>query len=237
MAGKLAKYIEMLKITDQTNDCYITVQDTSLSYCFASTTALNMLGVRSYTQIKGKKLDQLSINLTELSHDFRRLRETCIAQLRSVTALGLLAFANRAPNLYSIQIYPILDEKGNLYGIKEYIKSYPRVRPLLYNEFSSLCNLRQLEERLMLDLKITQLEYLIIFLLAYGFSIKQISYFVYKMGGSKSISTIRNIVHRQLLKKFNCNSSSDLIHKANLYDIVGDGFPSLFKNFQFVIEV
>lgn len=104
--------------------------------------------------------------------------------------------------------------------LKSILSSTPRVRPFLYNEFSSSYNLNLVEEKLSITNKITELEYLIIFLLTYGFSIKQISYFSYKVRWAQSIATIRNIIHRQLLKKFNCSSSSDLIHKANLSDIV-----------------
>ena len=240
MSEYFEKYKQSIIITAN-KDEYLTLRSIDANYHYCSDKALKMLGISKPSQIMGKDLRNSYANVKNIFLDFKFLDNECIRSKTNIEAIGLLDFVEEGLGLYTLSIFPILDNNKNLLGFKDTLKRIYQIDYFFLNTLNSYLQINTrisknstFETIISPSFKLTSKEYLILFLLVFGFNVKQISSFISVNGGANSVSTIRNIIHKQLFAKFNVNSLIALIEKAYHLEILTEKLPELFKNYQFL---
>ena len=232
----LEKYVEAMNITCQPSSKIIIV-DYESTFLFVSNRLAteskinsNLLIGKTYTYLP--PVSNIANNCT--SEDVQ-----CLSQKKPLNFLTLQTYADRKQLCFK-QKHPIVSTTGDAIGVRvdfNQISMFHRFRLLLDEHiFRFNQNNLKINDTSIASIVLTEIEELVLFLLLVYNKPKHITAQINGiMKKNISVSTVRNIIHSQLLRKFEVLCVEDLIDKA-VYMNFDSIVPRLLNN-QFSIPI
>lgn len=179
---------------------------------YASKIYLEYIGT---SDMKGKYLSDISEEYQLLSTEFREKVTTKVLDTKK-PHLCFFLLANRSSDdfgMHQIQIFPLFDKTNQL--IAYCSRSFQLLNEIATTQIISSVSSTEINKTRIDHTTITEREKIVIFLLTIGLSHKEIAQLLSRIYEKKiSISSVSNMISRQIYLKFDTNVNSILIQKA-----------------------